>query len=72
MSKHKGQFGFFDIEQQLDKIHQLNDLLPKLNHIINWEIFRNNLNKVREKERRSNAGRPSFDVELVFKIFILT
>jgi hypothetical protein len=30
MSKHKGQFGLFDIDIQLDKIHLLNDFLPKL------------------------------------------
>jgi hypothetical protein len=65
MSKHKGQFGFFDLEKQLDKIHQLNDFLPKLNTIIHWELFRNDLNKVRERERRSNAGRPSFDVVFI-------
>ena len=71
MSKTKGQFGFFDIENQLDKIYQLNNLLPKLNALIDWELFRNDLNKVRERERRSNAGRPPFDVVLMFKILIL-
>ncbi|MDR0327476.1 MAG: hypothetical protein LBI05_04180 [Planctomycetaceae bacterium] len=40
MSKSKGQFGFFDLETQLDKIYQINDFLPKLNAIIDWEIFR--------------------------------
>jgi len=47
---------FFDIEQQLDKIDQTNDFLPKLKQLIDWEMFRGDLNKVREKERLSNAG----------------
>ena len=68
MRNPKGQFGFFDLDTPLDKIHQLNDFLPKLNRVINGELFRNDLNKVREKERRSNAGRPFFDVVLMFKI----
>jgi IS5 family transposase len=71
MRKPQGQFGFFDLEKQLDKIYQLNDFLPKLNSVIDWEMFRPDLHKVREKERRSNAGRPPFDELLMFKILIL-
>jgi len=71
MSKRTGQYGFFDLENQLDKIHQLNDFLPKLNSLIDWDIFRPILNKIREKERLSNAGRPPFDVVLMFKILVI-
>jgi IS5 family transposase len=62
---------FFDVENQLAKIYQLNDFLPKLNALIDWELFRPDLNKVREKERKSNAGRKPFDVILMFKILVL-
>ena len=49
MSKQrKGQFGFFDLDKQLDKIYQINDFLPKLNSLIDWEMFRPILSKVRE------------------------
>ena len=71
MPKNKGQYSFFAIESQLDKIYQINNFLPKLNALVDWEIFRNDLNKVREKERKSNAGRLSFDVMLMFKILVL-
>jgi IS5 family transposase len=71
MSNTTGQFGFFDLETQLDKIYQLNDFLPKLHSLIDWEIFRSILNKVREKEHRAPGGRPPFDVVLMFKILIL-
>jgi len=37
MSKNKGQYGFFDLESQLEKIYQLDDFLPKLNSLINRE-----------------------------------
>ena len=66
-----GQFGFFDREQQLEKIYQLNSFLPNLNALIDWEMFRPTLNKVREKERHGPGGRPPFDVVLMFKILIL-
>jgi len=62
---------FFDVENQLTKIYQLNDFLPKLKSLIDWEMFRPDLNKVREKERLSNAGRKPFDVILMFKILVL-
>ena len=31
MDNRTGQFGFFDYEQQLDKIYQINDFLPNRN-----------------------------------------
>ena len=62
---------FFDTERILGKIQQLNNFLPKLNALINWEIFRSTLEKVREKERLSHAGRKPYDVILMFKILIL-
>ena len=40
MKKTKGQYGFFDIENQLDKIYEINDFLPKLDTLIDWEMFR--------------------------------
>ena len=49
MSKTKGQYSFFDLEIHLEKIYQINDFLPKLNALIDWEIFREALNIVREK-----------------------
>jgi IS5 family transposase len=71
MPKNKGQYGFFDLKNRLDKIYQLNNFLPKLNTIIDWEMFRHTLLKVREKEHLGPGGRPPFDVVLMFKILVL-
>jgi len=71
LSKVRGQYSFFDVENQLDKIYQINDFLPKLNTLVDWEIFREPLTLVREKEHKSNAGRPLFDVVLMFKVLVL-
>jgi hypothetical protein len=57
------QFSFFDFEDQLNKIHQLNDFLCRLNELIDWTIFLEILNQVRSPERSSHAGRPLFDVQ---------
>lgn len=40
------------VDFQLKKIYEINDFLPKLKELIDWEIFRPLLSKVREKERR--------------------
>jgi IS5 family transposase len=69
--KKKGQYGFFDYETQLDKIYQINDFLPKLNALIDWEMFRSVLDQVREPTDPANGGRPPFDVVLMFKILVL-
>jgi transposase len=71
MAKINGQFSFFDLETQLGKIYEINNFLLKLNALIHWEIFREQLSKVREKDRKSNAGRPAFDVVLMFKVLVL-
>jgi IS5 family transposase len=71
MSKNKGQFSFFNLEERMDKIHKLASFLPKLNQLIDWEIFRYQLSKIRDKERLSNAGRKPYDVVLMFKMLIL-
>jgi len=39
--------------------------------VIDWESFRPELETLREKERKSNAGRKPFDVVMMFKILIL-
>jgi len=66
-----GQSSFFTVDHHLDKIYQINGFLPNLNALIDWEMFRNDLQKVREKERLSNAGAQPFDVVFMFKILIL-
>jgi hypothetical protein len=71
MSKVKGQLSFFAMEEQLEKIYANNSFLPKLKTLIDWEIFRSDLNIVREKGRKSNAGRTAHDVLLMFKILVL-
>jgi IS5 family transposase len=62
---------FFDVENQLDKIHALNDFLVHLNVLINWSIFLAPLRTLRAPRDPSKGGRPPFDSLLMFKILIL-
>ena len=65
------QTGLFDLEFRCRELEKNGDPLVKINEAIPWEDFRPILNQVREKERKSSAGRKAFDVILMFKILIL-
>ena len=65
------QQSLFGEQKRLEKLSMLGDDLEKLNTVINWEMFRPILNKAFAKDKRSNAGRPSYDVILMFKILVL-
>lgn len=64
------QPGFFDLEGRHKKLNEKDPLLL-LNQLIDWENFRDTLNKIRDIARKSNAGRKPYDVVLMFKILVL-
>jgi transposase, IS5 family len=47
------------------------DPLPKLKKLMEWARFRPDLEAVRHKDRKSNAGRKAFDAILMFKMLVL-
>jgi len=65
------QTGLFDWQQRFEDLDKGGDPLAKLNSIIDWGLFRPTLETIRDKERKSNAGRKPFDVILMFKILVI-
>lgn len=65
------QSGLFDVQLRHEKVKRYATMLNQLNSLINWKDFRKTLEIIRNKERKSNAGRKPFDVVLMFKILIL-
>lgn len=63
--------GFFDIAERTNKLTEMGDPLVGLNARIDWEAFRPDLNRIHEKERKSNAGAKPIDVVLMFKMLVL-
>ena len=61
----------FGLEFHLRNLDKCVDPLVRIDELIEWELFRATLRTIRDKERKSNAGRPSFDEVLMFKILIL-
>jgi len=65
------QKGFFDENDRLEELSKLGDPLEKLNKHIQWEDYRDMLNKAFAKEPKGPGGRPPFDYVMMFKILIL-
>lgn len=65
------QYGFFDWQNRFEKFDTTKDPLWKLKSAVNWELFRTELEAIREKQRKSNAGAKPYDAVLMFKILIL-
>lgn len=63
--------GMFDIDFRMQDIDKNGDPLVALDKAVDWELFRSQLEIIRQKERKSSAGRKAFDVVLMFKILIL-
>ena len=65
------QPGLFDWDERTDKLVSMGDPLERLNRVMDWELFRSDLQRVWEKERKSKAGAKPFDVVLMFKLLII-
>ena len=65
------QPGLFDWQNRFEKLNKNGDPLVKLNKVIQWESFREALENVRVREKKSNAGAKPDDVLLMFKVLIL-
>jgi len=65
------QPGLFDWQNRFKKLNKNGDPLVKLNTVIQWESFREALENVRVREKKSNAGAKPYDVLLMFKVLIL-
>lgn len=60
-----------ELEKRYQKLEEKKSTLVMLNEMVPWDIFRNILEVINVKPRKSNAGRKSFDVLLMFKMLIL-
>jgi len=63
--------GLFDLHFRLEKIDKNGDPLVQLNRLVEWERFRAPIDAMREKARKSNAGRKPWDAVLMVKAVIL-
>jgi IS5 family transposase len=60
-----------ELEKRYEKLEEKKKILVMLNEMIPWDIFREILEVINIKPRRSNAGRKAIDVILMFKMLVL-
>ncbi|GAD11650.1 transposase and inactivated derivatives (plasmid) [Gluconobacter frateurii NBRC 103465] len=65
------QPGFFDVEERLAQLSGLGDQLEAFSRIVDFEVFRPELDKALAYADGSKGGRPPFDSVLMFKILVI-
>ena len=65
------QTGLLDWQIRFKQLDKGGDPLSRIQTLVDWKRFRPLLEVVRDKERKSSAGRKPFDVVLMFKVLIL-
>ncbi len=65
------QAGFFDLDERYAALSKSGDPLERLSAVVDFEIFRADLDAALARSDRSKGGRPPFDAVLMFKVLIL-
>ena len=63
--------GFFDVEERLAGLSKKGDDLERLAGVVDFEVFRPELERAVPRADRAKGGRPPFDHVLMFKVLIL-
>ena len=63
--------GLFDLDERLALLSQKGDALERLAEVVDFEVFRTELERAVPRADRAKGGRPPFDHVLMFKVLIL-
>lgn len=66
-----GQPGLLDGEEPLKVLSAAGDPLERLAQVIDFEVFRDDLEKALSRSDRATSGRPPHDAVLMFKVLVL-
>ena len=66
-----GQPGFFDLDQRYALLSAAGDPLERLAVVVEFELFRGELEAALERSDRAKGGRPPYDPVLMFKVLVL-
>ena len=66
-----GQPGFFDGEERLKALSAAGDPLARLSRVVDFEVFRGELEAALSRSDRSKGGRPPYDPVMMLKVLVL-
>src|SRR3981189_3297391 len=67
----RGQPGFFDIDDRLRRLSDLGDQLEAFRVVLDFGIFRSELEAALAYSDGAQGGRPPFDPVMMFKILVI-
>jgi len=67
----RDQAGFFDVDERLRQLSAKGDSLERLNAVVDFALFRADLEQAVPRSDRAKGGRPPFDHVLMFKVLVL-
>src|SRR5512134_62008 len=65
------QRGFFDLDERYRALSAAGDPLERLAKVVDFELFRGELEAALQRSDRSKGGRPPYDPVLMFKVLVL-
>ena len=65
------QPGWFDVDGRLRELSEKGDALERLGDLVDFELFRPDLERAVPRADGSEGGRPAFDHVLMFKVLLL-
>ena len=66
-----GQPGFFDLDERYAALSRTGDPLERLAAVVDFEMFRAELDAALGRSDRSKGGRPPMDAVMMFKVLVL-
>ena len=66
-----GQPGFFDADERLKALSAAGDPLERLAAVVDFELFRPELEAALARSDRAKGGRPPYDAVLMFRVLVL-
>lgn len=65
------QRGFFDLDERYAALSAAGDPLERLAAVVDFEVFRGELDRALARSDRAKGGRPPYDAVLMFKVLVL-